>query len=389
MHGFRFSFVCPCIVATAGLLQYVQLYSVLDVTCAFVKSILQFNEEPNVEGVVAAGALLALLSGAMNGLFTLPMRFLGRWSWENVWAVFIVGACLLLPVVIVTAAPGSWDVLSHAPRHAMAIALGTGFAWGFGAVMFGQSVSAIGIALANTFVLAISSALGSLIPMLLLTPEKIHERAGVAIFSGIAVEIVGIMLCGRAGMMRERDASKDAALRGNLVGKARPLSVVLLLVVGSGLLSAVFNVGFALAHPISAYGQRRGLTEFASTNLIWILMLVGGAVSNLGFCGYLLIKNRSVHKFVQPGGAKLYGFGMVMALLWGGSIFVYGAAAPKLGALGASIGWPLSLATGLLVANLVGLVLGEWRGVPKGTLGWMSSGIAVLIVAIVILSKAS
>ncbi|GAC1416159.1 MAG: L-rhamnose/proton symporter RhaT [Acidobacteriaceae bacterium] len=342
-----------------------------------------------MEGVVAFGALLALLSGAMNGLFTMPMRFLGRWSWENVWSVFIVGACLLLPVVIVTGAPGSWAVLAHAPTHAVTIALATGFAWGFGAVMFGQSVSAIGIALANTFVLAISSALGSLIPMLLLTPGKIHERAGVMILTGIAVEIVGIVLCGRAGMLREGNGRDDAAQRGDLVGKARPLAVALILVLGSGLLSAVFNVGFALAHPISEYGQQQGLSEFASTNLIWILMLGGGAVSNLGFCGYLLLKNGSAHEFVQPGGARLYGFGLLMALLWGGSIFVYGAAAPRLGALGASIGWPLSLATGLLVANVVGLALGEWKGAPRGALVWMVSGIGVLILAILILSKAN
>ncbi len=324
----------------------------------------------------------------MNGLFTLPMRFLGRWSWENVWSVFIGGACLLLPVAMMTAAHGSWRVLAHAPAHAVAVALATGFAWGFGAVMFGQSVSAIGIALANTFVLAISSALGSLLPMLLLTPEKVHQRAGMTILTGIAVELLGIVLCGRAGMLRERAAAPGAAQRGDLVGKARPLAVALVLVVGSGLLSAVFNVGFALAHPISTYGMGCGLSEFASTNLIWFLMLGGGAVSNLGFCGYLLLKNKSARLFVQPGSARLYGFGLTMALLWGGSIFVYGAAAPRLGTLGASIGWPLSLATGLLVANGVGLMLGEWKGAPRRTLPWMFAGIGVLIVAIGILSKA-
>ena len=342
-----------------------------------------------MEGVIAFGALLALVSGAMNGLFTLPMRFLGRWSWENVWSVFIVGACILLPAVIVTAAPGSWVILTHAPARAVMIALGTGFAWGFGAIMFGQSVSAIGIALANTFVLAISSALGSLIPMLLLTPQKIHERAGRAILTGIVIEIVGIALCGRAGMMREKSADGDPAQRGDLVGKARPLGVALLLVTGSGLLSAVFNVGFVLAHPIAVYGQEQGLSVFASTNLIWILMLGGGAVSNLGFCGYLLVKNNTTQKFAQQGSVRLYAFGLVMALLWGGSIFVYGAATPSLGVLGASIGWPLSLATGLLVANIVGLVLGEWKGAPSGALSWMFTGIGVLIVAIVILSKAN
>ena len=197
-------------------------------------------------------------------------------------------------------------------------ALLTGFAWGFGAIMFGQSVSAIGIALANTFVLAISSALGSLLPMLFLTPGKLHERAGITILLGIAVEIVGIALCGRAGMLRERASRADeAAQRGDLVGTARPLGIALLLVLGAGLLSAVFNIGFALAHPIIDYGQQRGLSLFASTNLIWVLMLGGGALSNLGFCAYLLIKNRSAAKFHQAGSLRLYLLGLLMAASMG------------------------------------------------------------------------
>ncbi len=339
---------------------------------------------------VALGALLAIISGVMNGLFTLPMRFLGRWAWENVWAVFITGACLLLPLVLVTlTAPASWALLLHAPRHSVLIALSTGFAWGFGAIMFGQSVSAIGIALANTFVLAISSALGSLLPMVILYPGRLHERSGRMILLGIAIEIVGIALCGRAGVLRERASHADeAAQRGDLVGKARPLAVGLLLVLGSGILSAVFNIGFASAAPITAYGQSRGLGLFAATNLIWILMLGGGAVSNLAFCAYLLAKNRTAPRFTQPGGTRLYGLGLVMALLWGGSIFVYGAASPALGASGPSIGWPLSLATGLLVANLVGLTLGEWKGASRVALTWMAGGIAVLLAAIAALSQA-
>jgi L-rhamnose-H+ transport protein len=344
-----------------------------------------------MEGVVALGALLALLSGVMNGLFSTPMRFLGRWSWENVWSVFIVGACLVLPAGIVAfTAPNSWSILTHSPRHAVLIAVATGFAWGFGAIMFGQSVSAIGIALANTFVLAISSAFGSLLPMLFLAPQKLHERSGKMILTGIAIEICGIVLCGRAGVLRERASREDEiAQRGDLVGTARPLTIALLLVVGSGLLSAIFNIGFALAQPISQFGQQRGLSVFASTNLIWVLMLGGGAVSNLAFCTYLVVKNRSMAKFSQPGSLRLYLLCALMALLWGGSIFVYGAATPRLGTLGVSIGWPLSLATGLLVANMIGLMVGEWKGAPRGSLRWMFTGIAILIVAIVVLSKAS
>jgi L-rhamnose-H+ transport protein len=341
-----------------------------------------------MESTLIWGSFLAILSGLMNGSFTLPMRFLGRWEWENVWSIFILVSCLLMPTALITiVAPQSWALITHAPVHGVSIAVIAGFAWGFGAVMFGQSVSAIGISLANTFVLAISSALGSLIPLLVLAWSKLFERTGKMIIAGVLIEIAGIALCGLAGREREK-AIGVGAERGNLVGRARPMGVALLLAVGSGVLSAVFNIGFALAQPIAEYGQAAGLTEFASTNLIWWIMLSAGSLANLGFCIYLLARNRTFAKFRQPGKGRLYALSSLMALLWGGSIFVYGAAAPRLGTLGPSIGWPLSLATGLLLANAIGIGVGEWRGSPRRTRAWMYSGIVVLLIAIVVLSRA-
>jgi L-rhamnose-H+ transport protein len=342
-----------------------------------------------MESTVAVGALLAILSGVMNGSFTFPMRFLGRWQWENVWSLFIVFSCLLLPTaIIIITAPRSWSIVWGAPAHAVWMAIATGFAWGFGAIMFGQSVSAIGISLANTLVLAISSALGALLPLLILSVAKLFQHTGKMIILGVMIELVGIALCGRAGMIREKTLGADAqSIRGNLVGRARPLAVALLMVIGSGILSAVFNVGFALAQPIARYGRVAGLSTFSSTNMIWLIMLTAGAIANLGFCFYLLLKNRSLYRFKQSGGGRLYLLALLMGLLWGGSIFVYGAAAPRLGSLGTSIGWPLSLATGLLTANGVGIAIGEWKLAPQQARNWMYSGIGVLLVAILVLSR--
>ena len=339
--------------------------------------------------MLLAGALLAILSGLMNGSFTLPMRFLGRWEWENVWSLFIIISCLLMPTAIVSViAPQSWTIITQAPAHAVWIAILTGFAWGFGAVLFGQSVSAIGISLANTLVLAISSALGSLLPMVILAPNNLLRPAGLKILGSVAVELVGIALCGWAGRLREKAAGVGEE-RGGMVGHARPIGVALLMAAGAGMLSAVFNIGFSLAQPIADRSRAAGLSEFSSTNLIWWIMLAAGALANLGFCSYLLFKNSSMKKFKQPGGSRLYSLAAVMALLWGGSIFVYGASAPKLGSLGTSIGWPLSLAVGLLLANVIGIALGEWKHAPARARTWMFSGIAVLLVAVVLLSRAS
>jgi L-rhamnose-H+ transport protein len=341
-----------------------------------------------LKDTVVLGSSLAILSGLMNGAFTLPMWYLGRWEWENVWSVFVVTSCLILPAVIISIiAPQSWIILAHAPAHAVWIAVLTGFGWGFGSILFGQSVSAVGISLANTLVLAISSALGALLPILLLAPRRILSHTGAMIMTGVAIEIAGIVLCGRAGWLRERAAGVGTE-RGAMVGHARTMRTALLMAIGSGILSAVFNIGFSLAQPIAAYGRSVGLSEFSSTNLIWSIMLGAGSIANLGFCAYLLTKNRSLIKFRQRGSLPLYALSALMALLWGGSIFVYGAAAPKLGPLGTSIGWPLSLATGLILANLIGVGLGEWRTASSQARVWMYSAIFVLVVAVVILSRA-
>jgi hypothetical protein len=91
------------------------------------------------------GIAFAIASGLMNGTFTLPMRFLGRWSWENVWALFVLVSCVVMPVAIAWITfPGFTHALGEAPTRAVLLALVTGFMWGFGAIMFGQGVSAAG-----------------------------------------------------------------------------------------------------------------------------------------------------------------------------------------------------------------------------------------------------
>ncbi len=346
---------------------------------------------PGSGSAVAWGIFLAVLSGLMNGTFTLPMRFLGRWSWENVWALFIVVSCLVMPLVFAAASVSQpAEVFRAAPSRAVLIALITGFAWGFGAIMFGQGVSAIGISMGNTLVLAISSSLGTFLPILLLAPERLFHPQGKAITLGTVVGLVGIACCGYAGVLRERSQKgQEDRVRGGMVGHVRPFWVGLVLCTGSGVLSAVFNVGYSSAQPLVQAATRAGNSAFAGSNLVWLLMLTSGAVANLAYCAYLFRKNRSSSKYRETHVLPLYALSIMMGLLWGGSIFVYGAAAPKLGKLGTAIGWPLSLIVGLVTANVWGLLSGEWKLSGSADRMWMAAGLAVLLVAIFTLGWSS
>jgi L-rhamnose-H+ transport protein len=330
--------------------------------------------------MLSIGLLLVVLSGLCNGLFTAPMKMEMRWKWENIWLVFILTSCVVMPWLSVPiTAKGFPDVFAHAPHASVAAASVFGFAWGFGAICFGRSVDVLGVSLANSLVLGVSSALGSLAPLLLARSAASTSSVAV-LMAGVAAFLVGIALCGAAGRLRDA---------GNAMQPAKTPVTGYVLAATAGVLSAVFNIGYSLALPIAETGVQMGFSQTAATNCIWLLMLGAGSLPNIGYCLVLMHHNESRPLLTASGALPSWLRSISMGLLWGGSIFLYGAATPKLGDLGPSVGWPLSLAVALLVANLMGLLLGEWRLASPPARRRMVQGIWMLLGAIVLCAIAS
>lgn len=322
--------------------------------------------------MVLTGILLATLSGICNGLFTAPMRIERRWKWENIWFGFIVVACVLMPAIIVFCSVRDVGaVLAGAPASATYAAIGFGFAWGFGAICFGLSVHNLGVSIANSLVIGLSSALGSLVPIFLTGHVSLNAQE-LTLFGGVLVFLAGVWLCGTAG--RLRDAAQASAITTSAKGY--------LFAIAAGIMSAIFNIGYALALPIADAGVRLGHSRFEATNCIWLLMLAAGSIPNIIYCWMLMLRTGSARLLATGPRGRSVLIVTVMGILWGGSIFLYGAATPRLGSIGPSIGWPLSLAVGLLVANLMGLLLGEWRGAASKATRTMNLGILTLLCAI-------
>ena len=321
--------------------------------------------------MVTLGLVFTLLSGIANGLFTAPMKIMPSWKWENIWLVFIVTACIAMPLAMTLCAVGNpAGILAALPGPAVTAALAFGFAWGFGSIMFGLSVHTLGVSLANSMVIGLSSAAGSVVPLLISGAFRVEPRQ-VVLLAGVAVFLAGVGLCTKAGRLREGALEERPSIRGYLFA------------VGSGIMSAVFNIGYSLALPIADAGAGLGISRFSATNLIWLLMLGAGSLPNIALCSRLLARNRTAGLFRGPSAGRNWALSMLMGLLWGGSIYLYGAATPLLGDIGPSIGWPLSLAVGLLVANLMGVLLGEWRAAPPRAVRFMWAGILTLLAAIV------
>lgn len=264
-----------------------------------------------------SGMLLAVLSGVANGLFSAPMKIKTQWKWENIWFGFILVACVFMPVVIVALGVPRWpQIYAASPPNALLFAVVFGFLWGFGAIFFGRSVDRLGVSLANTLVIGLSSALGSLVPLAMTGHIEIGRKE-MTLLGGVATFLIGVSLCGKGGRLRDAEIDIRLATPSN-TGTGYVFAIV------SGVMSAVFNIGYTLALPIAAAGVALGESRFGATNCIWLLMLCAGAMPNLVYCAMLMHKNQTGKLLVAGAPLWPWALSTLMGRLWGGSIFLYG-----------------------------------------------------------------
>src|SRR5579863_10382420 len=94
------------------------------------------------------GLFFIVLGGAMEGSFSLPLKYTPKWEWENTW-----GACSLLALLLVPwplallTVPNLWEVFRAASSSALVDALVFGAGWGIGGIFFGLGLDALGMSL--------------------------------------------------------------------------------------------------------------------------------------------------------------------------------------------------------------------------------------------------
>ncbi len=327
--------------------------------------------------------LLLTVAGLMNACFTLPMKFTRRWAWENTWLVFSFLSLVMLPAVVaLVKVPGLGAVYSASGIAEIVRVMIFGAGWGLSQVFFGIAVEAIGIALTFSLVLGTSAAMGALIPLLRLNPEKLHTPAGHILLLGIATVLLGVAICAVAGRMRE---SAKSVVAGKQRGNA---TAGLILAIVCGCLASCMNLGFAFGSLVEKLAIQHGASSSSAANAVWLPLLSAGAVPGILYCGGLLYKNSSGGNFLRSG-LDHWMLALVMAVFWFGSVLLYGVSVSMLGPVGASVGWPLFMSLIVIAASLLGIVTGEWKGSGWWPLSIQLTGVAALIVAISILARAS
>lgn len=331
-----------------------------------------------------AGIVLLVVAGIMNGSFTLPMKFTRQWAWENTWLVWTVWALVIFPPLMTfLTVPHLHSVYSSVPAMVIVTVAACGAGWGIAQVFFGLAVEAVGIALAFSVILGMAAAVGGLFPLIRFHPEKLFAPAGIDVLTGVALVIIGVGICAMAG--RKREAALGQSVGANKTSMMRGLTFCVI----SGVGSALVNIGFTSGPQLLTAAEQSGAATKWAPNAVWLPLMMAGGIPNLIYCLYLIRKNRTGSRFATPHTGGYTILAAVMAVCWFGSTLMYGIAAGKMGSLGTAVGWPVFMSMIVITASIWGVLTGEWRGAGRRPLQIMYGGVAMLILAIIVLSRAS
>ncbi len=115
-------------------------------------------------------------------------------------------------------------------------------------------------------------------------------------------------------------------------------------------------------------------------NVVYVVLLWGGLTTNLVWCIILNARNKTFGDYAnkQKPLLKNYLFCALAGTTWFLQFFFYGMGESKMGN-GAS-SWILHMAFIILIANIWGLLLKEWKGVSRKAIGTVVAGILTISV---------
>jgi L-rhamnose-H+ transport protein len=235
------------------------------------------------------------------------------------------------------------------------------------------------MALGFALILGITASFGSLLPLAILHPEQLVARRGLALIAGTAVMVLGLVLLALAGRTREHDLGVSSGVRSGF-------TIGLVICILSGIFSSMMNFSFVFGDELRLRALRSGASNAMAANPIWALTVTGGFVANFLYCIYLLNKNRTWSVFGEGNPSAYWPLGISMGLLWFGGTVIYGAGAATLGSLGAIVGWPIFMTIDIIAALFWGAISGEWKGASRRAMVYNWMGVAVLLVAIALIS---
>jgi len=160
----------------------------------------------------ALGVFLHAVGGIAAASFYLPYTRVKNWNWESLWLTGGIFSWLVTPIIGASLiCPDLLDVFREASWSSLFWTYVFGVLWGVGGLTFGMSVRYLGQSLGFSIALGFCAVFGTIIPPLFLGTllGLVQSVSGIVVFIGLGICIGGIVLCGLAGMRKERQLSQE------------------------------------------------------------------------------------------------------------------------------------------------------------------------------------
>ncbi len=348
------------------------------------------------------GVLFHFIGGFASGSFYVPYKKVKGWSWESMWILGGLFSWIIVPPIAAwLTIPDFVNIIRLANYSTLSYTFIFGLLWGIGGLTYGLGVRYLGVSLGSSIILGLSMVFGSLMPSIYYffneTAGKhgidyfFTTQSGICILIGLLICVIGVCLCGQAGISKEKDLTSLSTETKSDYNFG--LGIVVAIV--SGVLSACFNFGIESGKPLADVANELWKTNHPNhgeflyqNNVTYIIILWGGFTTNFIWCVYLLFKNNTFSDYTKadaPRGKNL----LLCALAgttWYLQFFFYGMGESRLGN-GAS-SWILHMAFIILISNAWGVVLKEWKGVNKKTYRSIIAGIVTIIISICVVGFA-
>jgi L-rhamnose-H+ transport protein len=346
----------------------------------------------------ALGVVFHWLGGFASASFYVPYRFVKVWSWETYWLAGGLFSWLFAPLIMASLLTNDlFSVLREAPASTIFWTYLFGLLWGFGGLTFGLTMRYLGLSLGVAVALGYCAAFGTLVPPIFrgeFGSMVLGTTSGVIILLGVVVCVAGIGIAGLAGMSKEKDLTAD---QKTAVITEFNLKKGLIVATFCGIMSACFSYGLAVAGPIRTLTVKHGTSELWQGLPALIVVLWGGATTNIIWCVILNFRNRSYGEYFSASGSlarganeskrppmlRNYLFCAVAGTMWYFQFFFYTMGETQMGVYKFS-SWTLHMASIMIFGSLLGLALHEWRGAGRRTMALLTLSIATLVLSTVV-----
>jgi L-rhamnose-H+ transport protein len=252
--------------------------------------------------------------------------------------------------------------------------------WGVGNVSYGLTMRYLGMSLGIGVAIGVVLVVGTLIPPIIdgQAAMMFETHRGLLTLAGVLVALIGVATVSYAGHQKEVQLS----------GEVREFNVKrgLLLAVLCGIFSSGMAFAIHAAEPMRVAAVSLGVDPLYALLPSYVIIMGGGAVVNLGYCFIRLValKRLSVRADLAQPGSVLVKNGLLAAcggIMWYLQFFFYAWGQANIPLQLSYVNWMLHMSMYVLCGGLVGLALGEWKGVASRPIRLLWAGILVIIAA--------